>query len=520
MRARRVICDRVFAVRRVAARLSLAVVVSAVASGAALAGKADNSVRFALNQTLPNLDPYFNSQAQGAWIGYNVWDSLLDRNPDTGEIVPNLATAWRWVDDSTLELDLRQGVKFHDGEPFGADDVVYTFNFVADPKNKAVRGDLREWLDHAEKVDDYRVRLHAKSVYPAALGSLAAPMVVIHPHRYYAEVGPQGMSAHPIGTGPFRVAEYALGKSLTLERNPDYFRGGSKATPRVDRVEIRFVPDATTQVAEVVAGRLDLITGVTHDQAEQLRSIPSLTVTGEEAPSWYQIYINTLPNGPVPQLRDLRVRRAIAHAIDRATIARALQGPGARLQNTECFRTQFGCTDEGAPRYDYDPVKARALLAEAGLPNGFPLDLYYSNLPDQAEAVANYLRVVGIDVHLRRLQTGALVAAMRAGRTPAVFLGSSVAGADVGVVLLRNHGLTGYDMNHDTEIRDLLVRGNSVLDEAERRKAYAEALRLISERAYAIELYTVVNYSVAAKDLVVLPHPGNALPRFYEMYYR
>jgi len=185
------------------------------------------------------------------------------------------------------------------------------------------------------EVDDHKVRLRTKSAYPAALSSLAVPMTVIHPHRYCAEVGQSGMSAHPVGSGPFRVVERAIGKSLTLERNPDYFRGGSKALPRVDRVEIRFIPDATTQVAEVVAGRLDLITEVTHDQAEQFRSIPSPTVTGEEAPTWYQVYLDTLPNGPVPQLRDLRVRRAIAHAIDRETIARALQGPGARLQNTE-----------------------------------------------------------------------------------------------------------------------------------------------------------------------------------------
>jgi peptide/nickel transport system substrate-binding protein len=507
------------AAHRFAAKCLLASVAAFVAP-VALAGKADNSIRFATGQTLPSLDAYFNNSATGARLAYDIWDGLLDRNPDTGELVPNLATAWRWVDDSTLELDLRQGVKFHDGEPFSADDVVYTFNFVADPKNKAARGDLREWLDHAEKVDDYKVRLHTKTVYPAALSSLAAPMIAIYPHRYYAEVGPKGMSAHPIGTGPFRVVQHAIGKSLTLERNPDYFRGGSKATPRVDRVVIRFIPDATTQVAEVVAGRLDLISDVTHDQAEQLRGIPSLEVMSEEAPTWYHVYLNTLPNGPAPALRDLRVRRAIAYAIDRETIAQALQGPGARLQNTECFRTQFGCTDEGAPRYDYDPAKSRALLAAAGFPSGFPLDLYFSTLPDQAEAVANYLRAVGIDAHLRRLQTGALVAAMEAGRTPAVFIGRSVAGADVGITLLARYGLSGFDVNHDTEIRDLLVRGNSVLDEAERRKAYAQALRLISERAYAIELYTTVNYMVAAKNLVVPPHPGNALWRFFEMYYR
>jgi peptide/nickel transport system substrate-binding protein len=108
----------------------------------ASANKADNSIRFAFDQTVPNVDPYFNQQAVGAEIAVNVWDTLLDRNPDTRELVANLAAAWRWIDDRTLELDLREGVKFHNGEPFGADDVVYTFTFEADPKNRALRGNL------------------------------------------------------------------------------------------------------------------------------------------------------------------------------------------------------------------------------------------------------------------------------------------------------------------------------------------------------------------------------------------
>jgi peptide/nickel transport system substrate-binding protein len=205
------------------------------------AGKADNSLHFVSEQVPPNIDPYFNNLVLGTIVADNVWDSLLSRNPATGAIEPNLATSWRWIDDRTLELDLREGVRFHDGAPFGADDVVYTLTFVANPSAKIARPDGVVWIEHVEKVTDHRVRIHTKLPYPAAITVLAAPAFVIHPHRYYAQVGPQGMNARPIGTGPYRVAEHALNKRIVLERNDAYFAGGPKAGARIATVEIRLI---------------------------------------------------------------------------------------------------------------------------------------------------------------------------------------------------------------------------------------------------------------------------------------
>jgi peptide/nickel transport system substrate-binding protein len=490
----------------------------AVASPA-LAGKADNSVRVALTNVVPNIDPYFNNLFVGKIIADAIWDALVRRDPATGALQPSLATAWRWIDDRTLELTLREGVRFHNGEAFGADDVVYTLSFAADPSHRISQSEIVSWIDRVEKVDAFTVRIHTRTVYPAAVSMLAS--AVMHPHAYYAAVGPKGMNEHPVGTGPFRVAEHTIGKRLVLERNPDYFVGGPKSAPRIDRVEIRFIPDPTTQVAETAAGSLDLITWVNRDQAEQLRRRGQLQILGGASTRYRYLQIDTLPTTPAPPLRDLRVRRAIAYAIDRETIMHALQGPDSRILHTECHPIQFGCSDVGAPRYGYDPDKARALLEEAGYPDGFDLTLYGFNPRDNvAEAVANYLDAVGIRTRLRFMEVAAVITALRNGRAAAVLGGNTLGLEDVSLTPLQQmHGFNAMDVNRDPELRDLILRGDSVFDEAERREAYRAALALIAERVYTLPLFTQAQYFVATKDLVMTPYV-DGIPRFYEMYYR
>ncbi len=158
-----------------------------------------------------NLDAYFNNVRIGVIIAHHIWDTLIYRDPKTNEYKPSLATAWSWVDDTTLEFDLRRGVKFHNGEAFDADDVVYTLNFVSDPANKSTTQQNVNWIEKAEKIDQYKVRIHLKKPFPAALEYLAGP-VVMYPNEYYAKVGPKGMNEKPVGRGPYKVTEHQPGR--------------------------------------------------------------------------------------------------------------------------------------------------------------------------------------------------------------------------------------------------------------------------------------------------------------------
>jgi peptide/nickel transport system substrate-binding protein len=484
----------------------------------AVAGKKDNSIRFGTERVIQNVDNYFNQDQAGAVFTDQVWDTLIYRDPRTGDYKGQLATAWKQIDDRTIEFELRKGVKFHNGAAFDADDVVYTVNFVTKPENKIVLQYLVAWLDHAEKLDQYKVRIVTKQPFAPAIAYLATA-IVIYPHEYYAKVGPAGMNRNPVGTGPFRVVEHAPGKYIRMERNADYFKDSPKPMPKVDKFEIRFIPDPQTQIAEMLAGGLDIIWRVASDQAEQLRGAPNLQVVSGENFRIAFLHLNGSEKTPAPPLHDIRVRKAILHAIDREAMVKSIVGEGARVLHTICHPLLFGCTDEGAPRYAYDPAQAKRLLSDAGFPNGFDIDLYAFVDRSQTEAMIGYLRAVGIRANLRFVQGPAAREARRAGRVAMIHQTNTATIQDVYDVMPVFFGGNPDDMNRDGEVRDLIDRGNTSLDPEVRKAAYAKALVLIQERAYVLPLYSLPTYYVAAKDLVFTPYPDEII-RFWEMSWK
>jgi peptide/nickel transport system substrate-binding protein len=489
----------------------------AVAFGpiATLAEKRDNSVHLAYDQVVENLDPYFNSVRIGVILGQHIWDTLIYRDPKTGEYKGQLATDWTWVDGKTLDFNLRQGVKFHDGSVFTAEDVVFTLNFVSKPENRSTTQANVNWIESAEKLDTYKVRIHLKRIFPAALEYLASP-IVIHPHEYYARVGPKGMNEKPVGTGPFRVVEHNIGKSVLLERNPGYFKDSPKPQPAIGKLEVRFIPDRQTQMAEIMAGGLDFIMYVPQDQAEFLSANPAVRVVSGETMRIAFLQFATTEKSPIPELRDIRVRKAISYAIDRASIVKNIVGPGARVLFTQCFPAQFGCTDDGAPRYGFDPAKAKALLAEAGVSN-LSLDFTVYREREQAEAIIGMLKAVGINANLRYLQYAAMRDQLRQSKAGFVYwTWGSFSINDVSASVPVYFGGEDDDVARDTHIQSLLREGDNSLEPEKRKAAYKKALMFIAENAYSIPLWSLpVNY-VLAKDLNFIPYPDE-IPRFWEV---
>jgi len=239
--------------------LALSLVLAIGLTGTAgQAGPDDNSLNIAWSGELATLDRYYNVLREGIIVGRLVWDALLFKNPDTLEFEPLLAESYSFVDSTTMDFELRQGVTFHNGEAFDADDVVYTLNRMADPDNGVLTQRNVNWIDRVEKRGPYSVRLHMKRPTPIALEFLAGPLL-IYPDEYYADVGPEGMGRAPVGTGPYRVTAFAPGESITFERNENYFAGSPKGQPSIDVIRQRTVPDNNTQIAELLAGTVDWI---------------------------------------------------------------------------------------------------------------------------------------------------------------------------------------------------------------------------------------------------------------------
>jgi len=499
--------------------LAAAIALVAFGMGGALAGKADNSIRFAYDQAPESVDPYFNNVRIGVIIGQHVWDTLIYRDPETGEYKGELASAWKQVDDRTIEFDLRHGVKFHNGEEFDADDVVYTLNYVSDPKHGVTTQQNVAWIEKAEKIDKYKVRLTTKEVFPAAIEYLSGP-VVIHPNEYYEKVGPEGMNAKPVGTGPFRVTEYDVGKSITLEKNQDYFADSPKKQGPIEKIVIRFIPDRQTQMAEILSDGVDFIMYVPKDQAEQLETVPNLQVVSGETMRIAFMQMNSQENTPSTALKDERVRKAIIYAIDRETMVKEIVGAGSRVLNTLCFPKQFGCTDAGAPVYEYNPDKAKALLAEAGYANGLDLDLVAYRERNQTEAIIGYLKAVGINANLQFLQYAAMRDLIRSNKAMLTHqTWGSFSVNDVSAATPVYFGYEKDDISRDPEVRDLLKKGDTTILPEDRKSAYHDALKLIAERAYAVPLYSLPVYYVATADLNFKAYPDE-MPRFWEMTWK
>jgi peptide/nickel transport system substrate-binding protein len=499
--------------------LALALAALTATAAPAVAQKARDTIRFAYDQAPENVDPFFNNVRIGVIIGQHVWDTLVYRDPNTGDYKGQLASAWRQVDERTLEFDLRQGVKFHNGEEFDADDVAYTLNFVAKPDNKVVTQGNVSWIEKAEKVDKHKVRVITKTVFPAAIEYLAGP-VVIHPNEYYEKAGPKGQNEKPVGSGPYRVTQHVLGKAITLERNPDYFKESPKAAPKIGKIEIRFIPDRQTQMAELLSGGADLLMHVPTDQADQIKTVPNLQVVSGETMRFVFINMNAQENSAFPMLKDIRVRQALNHAIDRESLVKNLVGAGSRVINTICFPAQFGCTDEGAPKYNYDPEKAKKLLAEAGYPNGFDIPFAAYRERHQTEAMIGYLRAVGIRANLSFLQYAAMreqVRANKIGLTHQTWGSFSV--NDVSAATPNYFGFEVDDVARDTVVRDLLKEGGSTVDPEKRKAAYRKALTHIAEQAYTVPLYSLPVFYAATADLSFKAYPDE-MPRFWEMTWK
>ena len=480
-----------------------------------LAGKANDTLIYASDTEPENVSPYHNSAREGVILARNVWDTLIYRDPATGRYKPMLATAWNWVDDTTLDLTIRDGVTFHNGDALSAEDVAFTFNYVLTPEARTVTKQNVEWMKSTEILGPNKVRIHLKTAFPAALEYLAGP-TPIFPAAYFKRVGLDGFARAPVGTGPYRITGVENGRGVKMARFEQYWSGGPVGRPKIGKLEFRVIPDGDSRMAELLTGGVDWIWRVPSDQADQLRTAPNVEVLNAETMRVGFLQFDTLgramANSP---LKDIRVRQAIAYAIDRKAMVDNLARGASRVMNAACFIEQFGCTDAGVVRYPYDPAKARALLKEAGYPDGFEIDLGAYRERDYAEAVIGYLRAVGIKVRLNYLRYAALRDMIRGGKvsiayqTWGSFSVNDVSAFD-GVYFKGGE----EDLTRDPETIALLQAGDGSTDPALRKEKYAAALKRIAGEAYALPMFSyATNY--AFTDALAFTAQPDEVPRFY-----
>lgn len=486
---------------------------------AAQADKANDTVRIALSKEMDNADVYFSSARESVLFTFAVYDSLVERDPKTGELVGNLAESYEWVDDTTLEFVLHTGITFHNGEPLDADDVVFTINHFADPARTVAKPNTVNWIENAEKIDARTVRINLKAPFPAALSYFDSSLP-IYPDQYYQEVGERGFSAKPVGSGPYELVSIDPGRGYKLKAFENYHGHGPRHKPAIANVDVRSIPDVNTQIAELFSGSIDFMWQVPEEQTQKIAAQDRFTVAN--APTLRFGYVSMDASGrtgdKVP-MTDIRVRQAVNHAIDREAIRQAFFSENSQLINSICSPLQFGC-EQDVTSYDYDPEKARALLAEAGYAEGFTTTLYAYRDRQAAEAMAQMLADVGITAELNFLQYAALVERGLKGEVPMGFLTwGSGSIPDVSASTSKFFDGSAIDDVKDPELTALLKTGDSTTDETARKEAYSKALKLVADQAYWVPLWTYTASYIMSPELDFTPTPDEFV-RFSDMSWK
>jgi peptide/nickel transport system substrate-binding protein len=389
--------------------LAIAGLVASAQPPMARSAPAGEALRVVLTAEPRSLDPTVDTIKTSLVIGSTMLEPIAINKPDGG-FRPHLAE-WKAMSAIRWRLSVRKNVKFHNGEPLNADAVVYTVETYL-----KTRGEARGWfgyLQSAKKVDEYTVDLVTKeptSYVPATLAFL-----YVFPPKYYAQVGADGFGQRPVGTGPWQFLEWAKGVQLKVAPNPTYW--GRK--PAVGEIHFRWAPDASTRAALAETGDVHIAQSIPPALVERLERSSGARI--EVVRSMRKAFLRmNLAEGPTA---DVRVRRALNHAIDVDAIMRGLfRGRAYRFR---------GFIDEGFDGYQgtqleafrYDPDLARRLLAEAGYPNGFETTLLhpvgrYLLDKETAEAIAGQLARVGVRVQLQGLEAGAFFSRVSGERVP------------------------------------------------------------------------------------------------------
>jgi peptide/nickel transport system substrate-binding protein len=470
-------------------------------------GAPRDAVVIAQGTDATTMDPHMRWDTPAINILMNIYDFLLTRSPDL-TIQPLLASSYRIVNDTTWELNLRQGVKFHNGEEFNAAAVKFSLERLADPKNKLQQTAL-QIIERVDIINEFRVHVITKKPFPYLDAQLTNVGAAIPP-KYFQEKGVSHFSLYPVGTGPYKLVRWAKDDQLEMEANPNYWRG----VPRIKRAIFRPIPEDTSRVAGLQTQELDTIVNIPPNLANLMNWKGRSTVAKIPSARTVFLVLENTTGGPTA---DVRVRRAIAQAIDQDKIIKnILEGNAVKLASP-LSKYQFGY-DPSIKPYDYNPAEAKKLLAEAGYPNGFDLPINspsgrYLKDKEVVEAIMGDLRKVGINATIRVLEWGSYMTQLYARKLGPAYLlgwGGLTFDADGTFFPLFRTGQALSNFS-SPKLDALLEQARSTMDRQKRQKLYAEASRVIKDEVPCAFVYQQVDIYGVSERLNWKPRPDERL---------
>ncbi len=466
-------------------------------SSPSLAGQAERVITVAQYADGVSLDPQDTNDNASYSIEKTMIEGLIGFN-EKMEQIPQLAEKWDASPDAKVyTFYLRKGVKFHDGTPFNAAAVKASFDRVRNPENKLKRHTLYKIISQIDVINDSTVRFTLAEPFGAMIATFAHPAGGISSPAAVQKYG-KDYGKNPVGTGPYKFVEWVPNDHITLARNPGYW--DKKNAAKVDKIIVKPVPEDGTRIAMLQKGDAQFINAVPYSMAGVVKADKNLSLAESEAIYSYYVTMN-IQKKP---FSDLKVRQAMNYAINKEAIIKAVLRGHGKQSNSPLAPRVWGSTP--VKTYPYDPAKAKALLAEAGYPNGFKTLLRGVAQTDAKEvmvAIQGQLQQVGVEVEILSLPSATLVAErfkpLEENKAEMDYAGwsPSTGDADWGIRPLLtkdNWPPSNFTLGFYThpKLEELVKVALQTADPAKRKAAYAEAQQVIMDDCPWVFLW--VNY--------------------------
>lgn len=442
-----------------------------------------------------SLDPHQGKETPAVQVTCQIFDTLVMVNPETGELEPQIAESWEQTDDVTYVFKIREGVKFHDGSEVTAADVKFSLERAL---NSPAVSYIVNFIESVTDNGDGTVTIKTTAPYAPTLRNLAVPFAAIVP-KALVEADEEGFILNPVGSGPYQFVEWKQGDHITMKAFDDYY-AGKAAT---ENLIMRVVPETAQRSIALETGEVDLAYGLAVNDIPKVEENPDLVanVISSLSCTYISFNLNKAPfDNPL-------VREALSIAIDRQAIVDTINAGIGQPADAIIAPGVFGYYSTGVP--EYNPERARELLAEAGYPNGFSTTLWVNETQSRIEicqAIMAMLLDVGVECSLETMEFGKYISSTSAGEHDMACFGwtTSSGDADYTYYSLEHSTQQGAAGNrsfiNDPEVDRLIDEARAGTDEEARVALYKElAIKLAEYNNNMPILYTAVNVGASKK---------------------
>ncbi|UOR13480.1 glutathione ABC transporter substrate-binding protein [Halobacillus amylolyticus] len=469
-------------------------------------GGADVSqeITYATTTDVVGLSPIDTNDSVSSAVIEQVYETLFVRDPETMEIKPRLAESYENPNPTTWVIKLKEDITFHDGTPFNAEAVKYTFDQFMSEERAAPRASLLDPVESVEVKDEYTVVIKTKEPYGPLLAALS--------HTNASIVSPEAdkggdLNQNPVGTGPFVFEEWVQGDHVSLSANEDYWRGA----PELESVTMKVVPEYSTAISMLQTGEVQFIDAIPAEQLPRIESLENVEVQKREGTPFYYLGFN-MSKEP---FNDSNFRKAVSHAINREAYVKQLNGLGIKNESIIGPKV-FGYSEDAADAgYSYDPEKAKQLIEEHGF-EGQEITMLAANRESymkMAEIVQAQLTEVGFNVEIETMEWGTFLDTTAEGNFQMTFLGWSNSTADGSELLYPilhsdNIGSSNRMKYNNSEFDQLVEASRTTVDQEVRKEKLKQANLMAVKDGVLVPMHhgvVTVAYDKSVKGLQIDP---------------